>query len=164
MGFAQFDINKVTSVLNSTDTDTRTLERKKYFDDIGVNIQNAHTLESAIKISGLDFTVEKRALSYNTPTPQSFGDKTVMVDVPTPIPDNFATVRSDTNAFLGIVGKKYTILQNDEAFNFLDDIIHDVFVLKPQEVMVVILRRVSLLFLLNPCVFLVMTSSLISTF
>lgn len=126
MGFAQFDINKVTSVLNSTDTSTSIVERKKYFDNIGVNIQNAHTLESAIKISGLDFTVEKRALNYNTPTPQDWNGNTVMVDVPTPIPDNFATVRSDTNAFLGIVGKKYTILQNNEAFNFLDDIIHDV--------------------------------------
>lgn len=126
MGFAQFDSEKVINTINSKDIDKKTVARKKYFEDIGVNIQNAHSLETAIKLSGLDFSVEKRPLSYSTSVPQEIGGKTVMVDVPTSIADNFATVRTDTNTFLGIVGSKYTILQNDKAFDFLDGIAHDI--------------------------------------
>jgi phage/plasmid-like protein (TIGR03299 family) len=38
------------------------------------------------------------------------------------IPDNFATVRTDDNSVLGIVGNGYEILQNIDAFNFFDGI------------------------------------------
>lgn len=41
------------------------------------------------------------------------------------VPDFYATVRQDTRKVLGIVGKNYQVIQNREAFNFLDSFIQD---------------------------------------
>ena len=37
----------------------------------------------------------------------------------------FANVRSDTNESLGVVKSRYNVLQNVDAFNFIDDIIEN---------------------------------------
>lgn len=39
------------------------------------------------------------------------------------VPDNFAIVRDSDNSTLGVVGNRYTVLQNEEAFNFFDPLI-----------------------------------------
>lgn len=41
------------------------------------------------------------------------------------VPEHFATVRTDCNAILGVVGSKYKIVQNAEAFEFLDSLLQD---------------------------------------
>jgi|SRR5579872_1305796 len=41
------------------------------------------------------------------------------------IPDTFATVRTDTGAVLGVVGSRYQIVQNSDAFDFLDSLLQD---------------------------------------
>lgn len=41
----------------------------------------------------------------------------------TPVPNKFVTVRTDTNQPLGPVSKGYEILQNNEAFDFLDSLV-----------------------------------------
>lgn len=116
MGIAQYDVNKV----NAMGT-----ERKLYFEGIGVNVQQAHSLETAINVSGLNFEVAKHPLSFMTQVPQQLGTQTILVDVPHPYPNQFATVRTDTLEPLGIVGKDYQILQNLEAFDFLDSLVGD---------------------------------------
>lgn len=117
MGIANFDRSKV-SVLNT--------ERRAYFEGIGVNVNEAHSLDTAIKMSGLDFEVEKFPVSFSRPTPQTLSNGTnILVNVPYTIKDQFATVRTDTNEPLGIVGKNYSILQNREAFDFLDSLTSD---------------------------------------
>lgn len=116
MGIAQYDVNKV----NAMGT-----ERKLYFEGIGVNVQQAHSLETAINVSGLNFEVSKYPLSFMTQVPQQLGTQTVLVDVPHPYPNQFATVRTDTLEPLGVVGKDYQILQNIEAFDFLDSLVGD---------------------------------------
>ncbi len=116
MGIAQYDVTKV----NALGT-----ERKKYFEGIGVNVQQAHSLETAINVSGLNFEVAKYPMSFMTQVPQQLGTQTVLVDVPHPFPNQFATVRTDTLEPLGVVGKDYQILQNIEAFDFLDSLVGD---------------------------------------
>ena len=116
MGIAQYDAEKVA---------TMGTERKMYFEGIGVNVQQAHSLETAINVSGLNFEVSKYPLSFMTQVPQQLGTQTVLVDVPHPYPNQFATVRTDTLEPLGIVGKDYQILQNLEAFDFLDSLVGD---------------------------------------
>ena len=116
MGIAQYDVNKV----NAMGT-----ERKMYFEGIGVDVQQAHSLETAINVSGLNFEVNKYPLSFMTQVPQQLGTQTVLVDVPHPYPNQFATVRTDTLEPLGVVGKDYQILQNIEAFDFLDSLVGD---------------------------------------
>lgn len=111
MLFANYDAKKVQKVLESVESN----ERKAFYEGMGVTIDNCTSLESALKLSGLDFEVEKK--------PLYFAD---MMDNGYPnfieIKDQFSTVRSDTKQSLGVVGKDYNILQNREAFDFLDEI------------------------------------------
>jgi len=63
-------------------------------------------IKAALKSVGLDFTVEKR--------PMYFGPDMKRIK------EVFATVRTDRETFLGTVGPKYEICQNESAFAFAD--------------------------------------------
>ena len=67
---------------------------------------NATKIEDALKSVGLDFQVEKRKIFFG-PDMKCIKDK-------------FATVRTDNETDMGIVGKGYEICQNDKAFAFAD--------------------------------------------
>lgn len=99
-------------------------------------IVDAMTSEEAIKLGGLDFEVEKRkiyyhdnkhisfdnAKNYNTISRIKLKDSNIYKQEFI-ISDKFVTVRNDTNQYLGIVGAKYNVIQNWEAFDFMDSII-----------------------------------------
>lgn len=74
---------------------------------IGTVVQDAPTSEDAIRIARLNWTVEQFPIYAN-------GNQ---------IPGMFANVRSDTNETLGVVRNRYKIVQNNEAFNFVDGIV-----------------------------------------
>jgi phage/plasmid-like protein (TIGR03299 family) len=76
---------------------------------LGKVLQAAVTAKEAIKLARLDWTVEKRPL-------RTWGGDGASLDVP----GCYATVRSDTNAVLGVVSSQYRVLQNTEAFAFMD--------------------------------------------
>lgn len=82
--------------------------RKNYFDGAGNSITGVVTSEQAIKLGGLDYEVEKRAI---------YTEDGLLV------PDKFATIRTDTNQVLGVVGKNYNIVQNREGFAFVDELV-----------------------------------------
>ena len=67
---------------------------------------NATKIDAALKACGLGFEVEKRPLFFG-PDMKKISDK-------------FATVRTDREGYMGIVGKGYEICQNDTAFAFAD--------------------------------------------
>lgn len=83
--------------------------RKTYFDDLGNKITGAQDSATAIKLAKLDFEVVKQPIFVQSPLRK--------------VKDQFATIRTDTKDVLGIVGKNYNILQNQEAFNFIDSIV-----------------------------------------
>ena len=85
--------------------------RQKYFDGVGCKIEGCADTKTALQLSGLDYKVEKKPIYV------SIGGKKIKV------PDKFATVRSDNNQVLGVVGKDYCVLNNEEGFDFLDDLI-----------------------------------------
>ena len=118
MGIAAYDTKKVNAVLEAVEN----TPRKKYYEDMGITLENVTSLESALKLSGLDYSVEKRPIQFVNKVEQEWNDQKILVDTPFIIPDQFATIRTDTNAPLGIVGKNYNILQNREAFDFLDSL------------------------------------------
>lgn len=71
---------------------------------------DAKTIEDALKSVGLAFQVEKRPLFFG-PDMKKISDKC-------------ATVRTDREGYMGIVGKGYEVCQNDKAFefaNYIDD-------------------------------------------
>jgi len=97
--------------------------------------------KEAIKLGGLDFEVEKRKL-YSPSLDISFEDAKQCATIQRTftkaggklvpnytkmfaLRDKFAIVRKDNDYPLGIVGSKYTPVQNIEAFNFFDDIAQD---------------------------------------
>lgn len=67
---------------------------------------NAKKIADALKAVGLNFEVEKRPIFFG-PDMKKISDK-------------FATVRTDKEGYLGIVGKGYEICQNETAFAFAD--------------------------------------------
>ena len=71
-----------------------------------------------LTLGGIAFEVLRRPVEFRN-----------SVDGPTQVlPEQFVTVRQDTGAGLGVVGSRYEVLQNDEAFAFLQDLVdrHDV--------------------------------------
>lgn len=82
--------------------------RKVYFDGLGNKITGCQKTKTALELSGLNYKVEK---------------KPIYLEDGTEIQDKFATVRSDNNLVLGVVGKDYCVLDNEEGFEFIDEII-----------------------------------------
>lgn len=85
-------------------------ERSLYFDGAGNDVVGALSSYEAMELGGLNYDVVK---------------KEIMTADGLIIPDKFATVRTDTNEVLGVVGKNYNIVQNSEGFAFVDDIISE---------------------------------------
>jgi hypothetical protein len=65
---------------------------------LGTRLEKAATAAEAIEAAGLGFRVEKRNLET--------------VDPEVPVIGHFATVRMDTLEVLGVVGSRYTPIQN----------------------------------------------------
>ncbi len=88
--------------------------KEKPWHGLGQIVQDYPTSAEAIQFAGLNYQVEKRKLytqlnEYENPQIS--------------VPDYFATVRTDTNNVLGVVGKDYEIVQNIDAFSFFDSIV-----------------------------------------
>lgn len=104
-------------------------------------VVEAMTSAEAIQLGGLDFEVEKRPIYINSTSNYSFEDAKQKLNINRKlvkdgegglkslysenliIPNQYATVRTDLDIPLGIVGSKYEVIQNSEAFDFIDSII-----------------------------------------
>jgi phage/plasmid-like protein (TIGR03299 family) len=75
---------------------------------LGVCVEEALTSRDALEKSGLDWTVAQRSImtsNYN------------------PIPSYKANIRETDNRILGVVTDRYKIVQNHEAFAFVDGLL-----------------------------------------
>jgi phage/plasmid-like protein (TIGR03299 family) len=79
---------------------------------LGVEVTEAQTSEEAIIKAGLNWEVEKRP---------------VYLEGGVKIPGYYATVRISDSKPLGVVGERYTVLNNADAFRFFDEVVgtHD---------------------------------------
>lgn len=87
-----------------------TITREATWNKVGTDIREANSVKEALQISGLDYEVVKAQIYL------SDGHR---------IKDQFATKKKGTDEVFGIVGKDYTIVQNEEAFSFVDGIISE---------------------------------------
>ena len=87
--------------------------REKAWHNLGTVVENYQTSREVIEAAGLNFHVDKRKLLGI----DQEGNPTIKV------PGNFATVRTDTDTILGVVGEKFHVVQNLNAFNFFDEIV-----------------------------------------
>ena len=117
--YANYDAKKVAKVLEAVDNS----ERRAWYETQGVTLDNVTSLDVALKLSGLDFEVEKKPVYFNS----TFGmTNEAGKNLPpkfTKIEGQFTTVRTDTMQPFGIVTDAYEILQNRDAFDFLDSLV-----------------------------------------
>jgi phage/plasmid-like protein (TIGR03299 family) len=85
---------------------------EKPWHGLGTELKKPATAEEAMKEAQLNFTVEKMPIFFNSPTKK-------LIE----IVDKYATVRTDTNKALGIVGSRYEPVQNSQAFSFFDSLV-----------------------------------------
>lgn len=77
--------------------------------ELGQKLDKPATAAEAIAAAGLDYEVVKMPLKAGAE----------LIDVP----NYFATVRTDTMESLGVVGNRYQVLQNRDAFAFFDSLV-----------------------------------------
>lgn len=82
--------------------------RETPFHGLGTRVEEAPTSREALRLAGLDWTVDSRP---------------VYDELIREIPGYKANVRSSDNKTLGIVTNRYKIVQNTEAFEFTDNLI-----------------------------------------
>ena len=87
--------------------------QQKAWHGLGTIVENYPTSVEALQFAGLDYRVEKRKLF--TLDNADIISKSV--------PDYYATIRTDNENVLGVVGKDYEVVQNTDAFNFFDSIV-----------------------------------------
>jgi len=83
---------------------------------LGTHLENPPTIHEAIIKAGLDWTVSTHPLYYKQASVKNetrLFEVTQLAETP-----NCAVVRDSDNQYLGTVGKRWTPLQNSEAFEF----------------------------------------------
>jgi len=85
---------------------------EKAWHGLGQIVEKAMTSDEAIKLARLDYEVALKPCTLDV-------DKGMSIV----IPDKFATYRTDSNMPLGVVGNRYKIVQNADAFGFFDSIV-----------------------------------------
>lgn len=84
---------------------------------LGRIVMDAPASREALELAGLDWQVESRNIYSGTGAM---------------IPGYRANVRSTDEAVLGVVSDRYRIVQNEEAFQFTDDLLGEGSPMKPQ--------------------------------
>ena len=92
----------------SASVETMMYVREKPWHGLGTQVEETPTSADALRLAGLDWTVEQR---------------NIQVCGGTKISNYKANVRSSDGKVLGVVSDRYKIVQNAEAFEFTDSLI-----------------------------------------
>ncbi len=118
-------INSGTSRMAHNLNFNETLQRHSFFTvkekawhNLGVVLEKCPTSAEAIRFAGLDYEVLKVPVFCNPENVKGNENP-----IKTIIPDKYATYRNDNGTVFGIVGGRYTIVQNRDAFTFFDEIV-----------------------------------------
>lgn len=95
-------------------TDTLVSTREVPWMKLGKLAEKPMTAAEAAELGGLNFTVSKRSLFYETDA----GESKAIV----PIKERVAVVRDGAEQWLGIMSREYPLLQYREAFDFMDTV------------------------------------------
>ena len=102
-------------ILQETPVETPTIilpnQRQSTFATIGSEVHNAVTVQQALDMGNLNYEVEKRP---------------IFLDDGTLIPERWATTRMSDNYIYDIVSDRYTIVQNSDAFDFINYMSEDI--------------------------------------
>jgi len=101
------------------EVETMMYVREEPWHHLGVKLDNPATAKEAIVASGLDWKVEMCDV-YAAAVRDVGGS---LKNVPLQAPDNQAVVRELDDSVLGIVGKNYVPIQNEESFDLMDSVV-----------------------------------------
>jgi len=90
---------------------------------LGAIVENAMTSAEAIKLCNADFEVGLADVYAKFPKELWAADDTGIIKKGEKVPNIFATYRKDNLHVFGAVGARYEVIQNTEAFDFIDNII-----------------------------------------
>ena len=97
--------------------------KEKAWHGLGQIVEEYPTSAEALKFAGLDYPVEKRKL-FTYDNKNHLANEELEIKIPEiEVPDFYATIRTDTETVLGVVGKDYEVIQNIDAFSFFDAIV-----------------------------------------
>ena len=97
--------------------------KEKAWHGLGTMVEQYPSSREALQFAGLDYTVEKRAIFTYDNENQNADEKNGIKIPEILVPDYFATIRTDNETVLGVVGKDYEVVQNVDAFSFFDSIV-----------------------------------------
>ncbi len=97
--------------------------KEKAWHGLGQIVDQYPTSKEALQFAGLDYTVEKRPL-FTYDNENNAADEETGIKIPEVlVSDYYATMRTDNETVLGVVGKDYEVVQNIDAFSFFDSIV-----------------------------------------
>lgn len=97
--------------------------KEKAWHGLGQTVEDYPTSAEALKFAGLDYIVEKRKL-FTYDNENQAADGNIEIKIPEKeVPNYFATIRTDNETILGVVGRDYEVVQNTDAFSFFDAIV-----------------------------------------
>ena len=97
--------------------------KEKAWHGLGQIVTDYPTSAEAVQFAGLDYTVEKRKL-FTFDNENEIANADTEIKIPEiEVPNFYATIRTDNETVLGVVGKDYEIVQNTDAFSFFDAIV-----------------------------------------
>lgn len=97
--------------------------KEKAWHGLGQIVEQYPTSAEALKFAGLDYIVEKRKLFTYDNENQNGNPDTDIIIPEIEVPNFYATLRTDNETVLGVVGKDYEVVQNVDAFSFFDAIV-----------------------------------------
>jgi phage/plasmid-like protein (TIGR03299 family) len=97
--------------------------KEKAWHGLGQIVEGYPTSAEALRFAGLDYSVEKRKLfTFDNENEKANGETEIKIPE-IAVPDFYATIRTDNEMVLGVVGKDYEVVQNTDAFSFFDAIV-----------------------------------------
>lgn len=87
--------------------------RETTWSSIGKSVQGCKNMEQVLRKSGLDYTVEKRNIYFD-------GGNNIACMNTKEIPNRFVTVRTSDMYPYDVVSDKYEVIQNRDAFDFVN--------------------------------------------
>lgn len=88
------------------------MDRSATWSSIGKDVQECADIEQVLEASGLDYEVEKRPIFFGN----DWEDEVGTIE----IPNRFVTVRTSDEHPYDVVSDKYEIIQNRDAFDFVN--------------------------------------------
>ena len=97
--------------------------KEKAWHGLGQIVEGYPTSAEALKFAVLDYTVAKRKL-FTFENENEIANEDIEIKIPEiEVPNYYATIRTDNETVLGVVGKDYEVVQNIDAFSFFDAIV-----------------------------------------